>query len=252
MSRTLLLDGDIFAYQIASSAEVPIDWGDDLWTLHSDFGPAKVKLEDRFKELQDKLKADKLIVALSDSENFRKAVYPYYKANRLDRRKPLVLKPLREWIESTFNTYRRPGLEGDDVLGILYTRKRKPDEEFIIVSLDKDMKTIPGLLYNDGKPELGIRRVTPKEADYWFLFQTLTGDTTDNYPGCPGIGPKKAADILEGFTTVQEFWPKVVAAYEKAKLTEEDALTMARVARILRAENFDFKKKEVRLWTPAA
>lgn len=251
MPRILLLDGDIFAYQIASAAEVPIHWGDDLWTLHSDMEECRVKLEDRLLSIKDRLEADDFIVALSDTENFRKAVYPYYKANRLDKRKPLVLKPLREWIESTFNTYRRPGLEGDDVLGILSTRKRKSDEEFIIVSLDKDMKTIPGLLYNDGKPELGIRRVTPKEADYWFLFQTLTGDTTDNYPGCPGIGPKKATDILEGFTTVQEFWPKVVAAYEKAKLTEEDAITMARVARILRAEDFNFKTKEVRLWTPA-
>jgi len=45
-------------------------------------------------------------------------------------------------------------------------------------------------------------------------------------------------------------WPSVVEAYKKAKLTEEDALMNARCARILRASDWDFKKEEVKLWTP--
>ena len=47
-----------------------------------------------------------------------------------------------------------------------------------------------------------------------------------------------------------ELWAAVVATYEKAKLSEGDALTQARVARILRASDYDFKRKEPILWQP--
>ena len=45
-------------------------------------------------------------------------------------------------------------------------------------------------------------------------------------------------------------WAVVLAAYEKAGLTEADALAQARVARILRASDYDFKQKKVKLWNP--
>ena len=80
----------------------------------------------------------------------------------------------------------------------------------------------------------------------WFYTQVLTGDSTDNYPGCPGIGPKKAADILNKELS----WTSVVNAYLKAGLTEEDALLQARMARILQASDWNSKQQEPILWTP--
>tara|TARA_R100000700_G_C3130555_1_gene115965 strand:- start:592 stop:885 length:294 start_codon:yes stop_codon:yes gene_type:complete len=87
--------------------------------------------------------------------------------------------------------------------------------------------------------------VTETLANYMHLYQTLVGDATDNYKGCPGVGPKKATEILEEPT-----WDSVVKAFEKAGLTEEDALVQARVARILRADDYNFHKEEVILWQP--
>jgi DNA polymerase-1 len=75
----------------------------------------------------------------------------------------------------------------------------------------------------------------------------LTGDAVDNYKGCPGIGKKKA-DILLREEGVK--WKTVVDAFAKAGLDEFAALTQARVARILRAEDYNFKNEEVLLWTP--
>jgi DNA polymerase-1 len=89
------------------------------------------------------------------------------------------------------------------------------------------------------------------EADYWHMFQTLTGDAVDGYKGCPGMGPVGAQKLLsDGMAMEDGMWPMVVKAYEKKNLTEEDALRNARLARILRWDDWDRKKKEPILWTP--
>lgn len=249
MKRTLLIDGDIFAYQIAAASERPIDWGGDLWTLHSDMAEARIKLYDRLQNIQETLEADDMIVCLSDDDNFRKRIYPKYKSNRDGKRRPMILVPLKEYIEDTYTTYKRPSLEADDVLGILSTSKKIVKGERVIVSMDKDLKTIPGLFYNLNNPEFGVQVIDEAEADYWHMYQTLCGDTSDGYPGCPGVGPKKAERLLEGLSPA-DMWPAVAEAFVKAKLSEQEALVMARVARILRVQDYNFQKKEPHLWKP--
>jgi DNA polymerase-1 len=107
------------------------------------------------------------------------------------------------------------------------------------------MKQIPGKLVR--WPNTDIVEVTEEEADYFHMVQTLTGDATDGYSGCPGVGPVRAEKLIKNMT---DPWTEVVKAYEKAGLSEQDALVQARVARILRASDYDFRRKEVKLWTP--
>jgi DNA polymerase-1 len=100
--------------------------------------------------------------------------------------------------------------------------------------------------------------ITETQADYWHLYQTLIGDATDGYKGCPGIGPKKAERLLDdtdwtsecGQTWSQAMWVKVVEAFVSAGLTEADALRRARLARILRWSDWDSENKQPKLWTP--
>ena len=115
-----------------------------------------------------------------------------------------------------------------------------------MVTIDKDLKTIPGLHFDPGNPDDGIYEVTQEQADYNHLFQSLTGDLVDGYKGCPGVGPVKAARILEK----DPCWASVVAAYNEKGISEEDALVQARVARILRWGEYNMEKKETRLWNP--
>jgi len=127
--------------------------------------------------------------------------------------------------------------------------------EKVIVSIDKDMKTIPGLFIRWGTEDAELIEVTEQQADYWHLYQTLTGDVTDGYKGLPGCGPKGAEKVLDSFTTetaswLPVAWQHVVAAYEKKGLNEDDAIIQARMARILRASDYDFKNKRPILWTP--
>lgn len=260
MTTIALFDGDIFAYEAAAAAEVPINWGDDLWTLHAYETPAKQALDDRIRSLAETVEADEVIVALSDKDNFRKDILPTYKANRVGTRKPMLLNPLKDYIRETFKTFERPRLEGDDVLGILSTWKNLKGDK-IIVTKDKDFKTIPGKVYYANRPDDGVLSVNEAEADRFHMLQTLTGDTTDNYKGCPGCGPVKAEKILQAaleegtpWATPAQlrelYWQHVVAAYEKAGLSADEALVQARCARILRASDYDFKKKEPILWMP--
>lgn len=260
MTTIALIDGDIFAYEAAAAAEEPIYWGDDLWTLHAFETPAKEALDTRIRSLQEAVEADQVIVALSDSDNFRKRILPTYKSNRANTRKPMLLKPLKQYLRDTFKTYERPSLEGDDVLGILATWPALKGDK-VIVSKDKDFRSIPAKVFYANRPEEGVLEVSEFEADKYHMLQTLTGDTTDGYKGCPNCGPVKAERVLQAAIDEgtpwatqaqlrQLFWQHVVATYTKAGLSEEEALVQARCARILRATDYDFKNKEPILWTP--
>lgn len=241
--RTLLIDSDILAYQFAAKSERKYEFG----TAVDDLEEVKPKVDEWLEDITTKLKADKFIICLSceSADGWRKDVLPSYKENRSGTQKPEHLGALKDYLERTYDSYRRPRLEADDIMGILSTHPTLVLGEKVIVSEDKDMKTIPGLLYN---PRKGThpRLISQEEADYWHLYQTLVGDSTDGYKGCPGIGPKKADAVL----LAGGGWAGVVALFESKGLTEEDALVQARVARICRACDYDFKKKEVKLWTP--
>lgn len=248
MKRTLLIDGDILLYVESSAVEIEMDWGDDWWTLHGDAREAKERVDIWVADIKELLEADDVILTLTDNANWRKDVLPTYKANRKGKRKPVVYNELKRYAIDTYKTALYPTLEADDVMGILQTDPAN-DNDTVIVSEDKDMMTIPGKLYRPIRPEEGIQYISLEQANYNHYKQALMGDSTDGYAGCPGIGPKTAEKILKQADD-SECWGLIVAAYEKAGLTEEDALTQARVARILRHGEYNHKKEKVNLWTP--
>jgi len=243
----LLLDGDMFAYNATAKSEEEIDWGDGLHTIYSQEGECRSHFDDDVQNVVNntlsalKHKGAYEIVCVFSSPNiFRKRLYPLYKANRIGKRKPLCYQDLVEWCNKTYTCATYANLEADDTLGILSTT---PGANAVIISKDKDFKTIPGKFYNYGHKKL--LTISEEEADYWHLYQTLIGDSCDNYPGCPGIGPKKAEVILKEPT-----WETVVATFEKCKKTDKDALLMAQVARILRYGEYNLKTGKVKLWKP--
>lgn len=268
-----LLDGDIFAFEIASSAEEPINWGDGFWTLHAYESPAIFKLDDRIRKVVEDVGADEIIVCLSDdNHNFRKDILPSYKGNRDGTRKPMLLKVLKEHLQVEYDCRIFPSLEADDVLGILGTSEDM-DEHTIIVTKDKDLLTVPGSHYQMHTEE--HLEVSLEEADKRHLTQAIMGDPTDGYDGCPGVGATTAARLLEepyrwvqyehefksgkrkGETETRwmkeptdDVWEAVVSHFHKAGLGEQEALTQARVARILRADDYDEWHEEPILWNP--
>ena len=242
---TYLIDADIVAFKAATAVEKAVDWGDGLWTLHGYIDDAQNYCETYFADLKEKLGGGDIRLYLTDKDNWRKDILPTYKANRTGSRKPLLLPAIREWMVEAHDAFSIPTLEADDLLGIKATK----DTDCIIVSEDKDLKTIPARVYNPTKDD-EPRSISEREADYNHMMQTLTGDATDGYAGCPTVGPKTAQKILADCADITEMWNAVMAAYSKQKLSYEVALQQAQVARICRASDFNFKTRKVIPWTP--
>ena len=243
--RTLVVDGSLFVYRIATALEEPTRWEDDIWTLHADAKLGKRVIDTTLGNYKTKLNCDKIIIAEDHKDNFRHSLYPEYKSHRKKVRKPIIVKPLKEYLKENYESVSLPGLEGDDVCGILATKPGNKDK-IVVLSGDKDMRTIPGIHHflHDDSTEV----VDEKTANYNFMYQTLVGDLTDGFGGCPTIGGVKASRVLANKKDLPEMWEAVVAEYEKQKLDKKYALTQARLARILRASDWDSKKEKPILW----
>lgn len=234
----LLVDGDIIAYTAAAASETPVNWGDGLWTLHAYEQDVQGSIIEAMSKLMEGSGCTAVVTALSAKDNFRKSVDPTYKANRKNVRKPMLLGYAKDFLYDHYNGVIWDNLEADDVLGILATE----ETDTVIWSTDKDLKTVPAKHFIDGE----IVEITEDEGNYWFYYQTLVGDLTDNYSGCPKVGAKTAEKILGEACT----WDAVAKAYLKAGLSEDVAIHQARLARILRAGEYDKETGEVILWTP--
>ena len=233
----LLIDADIIAFKACASAETPVNWGNGLWTLHCWEDEVAVRLDDQISKLVDEAPVQDCVLALSDKTNFRKDVASYYKANRSDIRKPMLLPWARQYLIDNYNTIIYKGLEADDVLGILGSN---PASDTIIWSEDKDLLTVPASHWIDGE----VYEQDEAGADYHFYYQTLVGDSTDNYKGCPKVGSVTAHKLLGANCS----WDTVVTAFSKQGLSEAVAIEQARLARILRDGEYDTDTGKVTLW----
>jgi DNA polymerase-1 len=232
----------LILYRCSSATEHVVQWDEDNFVLSANIEASKDLVVATVAELRSHIEADEILVCISDTSNFRKAVTSDYKSNRKEVRKPLVYRELRKWFMETYPTVCWPNLEADDMLGILSTTPG--NEGFIVASEDKDLMTIPGKLWR----QKSLSDISPIEADRFWMLQTLTGDVTDGYKGCPGMGPAKAAKVLDKLETLEDMLAKVVATYIKQGLTADDALLNARLARILRYGDYD--NGNVKLWEP--
>ena len=217
-----------------------INFGDDVIVVVSKFSEAMKNVERDLTRIRTEFMWDTpdMILFFSDSKNFRKKIFADYKGHR-NRKKPCGYRRVITELGKRYELIRLPELEADDAMGIYATEH--PGN--IIVSPDKDMRQIPGRLYNMDE----MTTVTPTEGAKWHLIQTLAGDQTDGYSGVPGIGIKRAVTLFEehGYN-----WQTVIKAFKDKELTEDDALMNARLARILTCTDYDSEKQAVIPWTP--
>lgn len=239
----MLIDGDVLIYKACWAVQQETDWGDGVVTPSTNLGELYYQLDEIIKSWP----YDHIgLIALSDPEsNFRKDVLPSYKANRKRNNKPLGYRQAIEHIKRNYPCKMFKACEADDVLGICATMGHIKNP--VIVTIDKDLSQIPVPVYNiDRKTEVTL---SVDEAYRFFMTQILTGDTVDNYTGCPGVGPK-TVDKLFKDKPPEEYWGIVVETYEKRGYTEEMAITQARMAYILQADDFNYDTEEIRLWHP--
>lgn len=240
--KLLLIDGDQFVFTAAIAIEHETRWDEDNHVLFSSPELAFSNFEGMIKRIFERFDTDDHVLTFSSPSNFRYEVDETYKSNRKGARKPLCYAAVKELAHEHYDCTTMEGLEADDIMGILATKPGSAQR--IIVSQDKDMKTIPSTIWT-GKDLL---HVSEDEADYNHMYQTLIGDATDSVKGCPGVGPVKAAKLL---ANPDMNWSIVKQTYEKAGLTEADALQQARLVRILRWTDWDATARKPILWSPS-
>jgi DNA polymerase-1 len=237
---SLLIDADYIVYKCCAATETEIDFGEDLIVVTSRFSEAYEYVERELYNIASDLGCfDASILFFSDSINFRKSIDPAYKGHR-NRKKPCGYKRVINALKEDYPVIIMSTLEADDAMGIYATKEKG----HIICSPDKDMRQIPGQLYDFTQ---GVVEITPEMGDRWHLIQTMAGDQTDGYSGVPGIGIKRANALLEQHGSN---WQTVVDAFAEKDLDEDVALLNARLAKILQVENYDFLNEQIKHWVP--
>jgi len=240
----LLVDGDIVVFRFSSALESTTDWGNGLKTTERNLAKAQKELDLFIRRMMAKTFSTEVTMCFTAKNNFRYSVLPTYKYNRVKLSKPAMYNDLQDYVESTYTCKTKPGLEADDVLGIMCTLD---PENTVIATIDKDLLQIPGHHYNWNWNR--SFECFKEDCDRYFYQQCLSGDPGDGYKGIPGIGAVKAQKMLECYDD-DGMWRGVATEYEMRGLTEVDALQQARVARICRYEDYNFDKQEVILWEP--
>jgi hypothetical protein len=172
------IDGDLVAFRCAASVE---PYGEEEIAI--------LRADKLMRDLLYNTGSKSYNCYLSGKGNFRKKVYPDYKANRKDKEPPRWLQSCREYLSKEWNAIISSGNEADDLLGINQT------DNSICISLDKDLRMIPGWHFNWLKNEKTY--VTPVQGLQHLYKQMLIGDKADNIIGVWKIGEKKASGLID-------------------------------------------------------
>ena len=175
-------------------------------------------------KILDEEKPDHIAVVFDTKEpTFRHKLFPGYKATRQKMPEDMAaqMDRLKEVVRA-FNTplLELPGFEADDIIGTLARRAESEGVLTMMVTGDKDfMQLISPMIkmYKPGKsggePELveepGVREKFGVTPDRVIDVLSLTGDTSDNVPGVPGVGEKTAIPLIQKYGTLEELYAHV-------------------------------------------
>ncbi len=171
--------------------------------------------------LLEQTSAEYVAIAFDESltTSYRNEIYPEYKANRDPA--PPDLKRQFSWARSVaeamgLQCFSDPRYEADDLIGTLAGHWRERGHSICVVTSDKDLAQLVG--ENDywwdysRNQKLNARQLTEKFGvmpEQMADFLALTGDSVDNIPGVPGIGPKSASALLSHFGDMDSLFERL-------------------------------------------
>jgi len=205
MQPLLIIDSDHLTYRNAASCE-PTKTRLDRAELHI----AISRMEWSINNIFEKTGSDKYEMYIGGDNNFRKEIYPLYKANRANMKKPMWLEDCREHLMVKWGAKIINGMEVDDMCGIRMSCVHSIAP--ICVSLDKDLLQIPGRHYNFVNDEHTI--VSELEGMRRFYKQIILGDLSDNIPGYDGKYRDKVPKFIKAMQDPLDSLEEEVEMYE--------------------------------------
>ena len=206
-----------------------------------------------FKILDD-IKPEYLAVAFDMKGKLkRKELFEGYKANRhgmpdeLAEQMPMIKEILKAM---NIDIIEKEGYEGDDILGTLAKYGEKQGLEVTILSGDRDTfqlasdnitiripRTKAGKTETEDYNRAKVLEEYGLEPEQLIEVKALQGDTSDNIPGVPGVGPKTAISLIQRYNTVKELYEKIEAGEDDLKGKQKENIVnnkeMAELSRVL-------------------
>lgn len=185
--KVFAVDGDIIAYRSAAVCENEFE------------GAAESIIRTTLRDIATETGVTHMRIYLSGRNNFRYdvGVTKPYKGNRATMVKPQYLDHCKKYLAETYGAICIDTFEADDLIATDMTVNGA-----IHCGIDKDLLQIAGTHYNYVKKEFVT--ISADEAILRLYRQILQGDTSDNIPGLPRIGEKKAADAIQDPKTAKE------------------------------------------------
>lgn len=189
--------------------------------FYTDIEDSIVKFDEQLmkiiNDLEDQYEIDKYIVFNGSKGNFRKLISKKYKANRKKQTLPPLLHDMHQYVKDTYHSIYGFGIETDDLVAKYWYNIAKDigRENVIIVSIDKDYKQFPALIYNYHYKHQTILDITPQQALYNFYEQMIVGDTADNVNYFKGKGKKFAEKYFANCTTKYQYTKQLYLLFKK-------------------------------------
>ena len=162
-------------------------------------------------KLEDMYTIDKVKIFSGAKGNFRKLITKTYKANRSYDNRPPLLNALHKYVRNNYGSLVGYGVETDDMVAKYWLRycNEIGRDNVMIVSIDKDYKQFPALIYNYHYKHKTILDISEDEAMYNFYEQMIVGDGADNVQYFKGKGPKFAQRYLADCLTPYQYTKKM-------------------------------------------
>lgn len=229
MARAII-DVDTYLYKAALTCKELIEISPGIYYEAYNINKARAYLKEVCETMTSKCNCTEYVLVTGGiGNNFRYIINPNYKSNRKKQAKPIMLDLIRDMVFKEFPIVYTPFLEADDTCRILL----EEDKNNVIVSIDKDLRTFPGKVYDSYHDE--IRYITPVQAEANFKRQLLIGDKTDGYDGLPKVGPATADKLLLKGITIDD----IAQMYIDAGLGIESFEKVYNCAKILGKEDYN-------------
>lgn len=170
-----------------------------------------------YNTLDEQYGVDTMELFSGSRGNFRKLLDTKYKANRKVTEIPPLLGELQDYVKTAYNSRSEYGLETDDVVAKTWRiySEEVGRNHVMIVSIDKDYKQLPCLMYNYHSKHKEVYDISEREAMYNFYEQMIVGDSADNVNFCKGFGKRYAEKYLADCDSQYDFTKRVYRLFRQ-------------------------------------
>jgi 5'-3' exonuclease len=209
----LLVDADSLIFASCYSNDKQGQFYEDIEDAINKFDQQFMKI---VNDLEERFEIEKVITFNGSKGNFRKKITPVYKANRKKQDLPPLLHDMHDYVKKQYNSVYGYGIETDDLVSAYWFTLSKDlgRENVMIVSIDKDYRQFPALIYNYHYNHREIIDITPEEAMFNFYSQMIEGDTADNVNYFKGKGKKFAENYLKNCKTKYQYTKKMYELFK--------------------------------------